>query len=290
MPNILKKCDLSLTKDFGIVGKPKREKFNWATGGTTGEFRFVSKRDLNIEGDYQREEVSHEKVAAIARGWDWLMLGTVSVVQREDESLWVFDGGHRVRASFYRDDVDLLPCMVHLVETISDEAKAFFARNTMYSVVSSLDRHRAALRAGEDTSIAVDELLKKNGLVVSKTCSTNAQIKCIGKLRTMVEVDIDLAERVLGAACVLADDKPVTARALGGLFLLCFRMQEKKGIDILTVYASKFETINQSIVEMAIHQRKVETGKGGEAVSAQAILGLLNKSKRRKLAWVEDSS
>ena len=96
--NILSKVDRSLApvpNPNRAVAVSKRDKFDWSTGGSRGEFRWIAKNDLNIDSRYQRDQVSEAKVMEIARDWDWLLLGCISVIEREDGSLWVFDGGHQ---------------------------------------------------------------------------------------------------------------------------------------------------------------------------------------------------
>ena len=160
--NILNKQCKALAPTFGnaAASVSKREKFSWAEPCTPGTFLMIEKDALNIDGTYQREEVSKSKVLEIARDWDWKLLGTLSVIMRKDGTFWVVDGGHRCRASFFRDDIKELPCMVFEAEDEKTEAKAFVGTNTMKSSVSAYHKHRAAVKTGEPIAVAAHVSVK----------------------------------------------------------------------------------------------------------------------------------
>lgn len=184
--NILSKIDKSLVGTPAGPAVRKVERYDWTTGGSVGSFAWIKKTDLNIDGRYQRDQVGEGKVRDIASRWDWLLIGTLSVIEREDGTYWVFDGGHRTRAAFYRDDVELLPCMVHKIASVNEEAKAFVARNTMVSNVSAFDRFHAAVCADEPVAQATNNILQELGLVPIKGgVQVGRYISCIGALQNV---------------------------------------------------------------------------------------------------------
>jgi hypothetical protein len=286
MGNILDKTDKSLANAFGIEAKvDKVNRYNWVPANMMGEFRLIKKQDLNIDGRYQRGQVSSLKVRDIARDWNWVLFEALSVAEREDGTYWVLEGGHRTRASFYRSDVQLLPCMVFKVGSLSDEAKAFVCTNTMVSNVSPADKHRAGVVANEPTSQKVQALLDEFGLrPVSGGSSCNDAVMCVGAIRSMIIEDEELAARVVRFVVGLERDEPISGALLKGIFRLCKRFAGK--VDILAEYGDKIALHSQRGLIIKINQFKAECGKGGEYISAQAILrDVINYKKQRRLTW-----
>ena len=77
------------------------------------EFRPIA--DLQIDESYQRSidtGPSQSLVKRIARDWDWGLCQPLNVAKREDGSLWVIDGQHRLAAARDRGDIYDLPCVV----------------------------------------------------------------------------------------------------------------------------------------------------------------------------------
>lgn len=287
MMNILDKTDKSLAPTPRANGQPtmsiKRVKFDWSQGGKPGHFRMIHKAQLNIDGRYQRDQVSDNKVREIARNWDWVLLGVILVVQRDDGSLWVFDGGHRTRAAFYRDDIDSLPCMVYQLEEISNESRAFLGKNLMTTNVSSVDKYKASVCAEDETAIATQEILKEFGVEVSFNATSSRQLKCINTLQKMVDKNESLAKRCFVFMMARTEGSPVSSVCLRGLFALCIRFANE--FDVLEKYGEKLARHSQKEMEVRIRQMRAECGKGGEKVEALALMSLINKGCRHKLTW-----
>lgn len=286
--NILSKVDKSLVQVPSRGKKivlPKRDKFDWSTGGSRGEFMWIAKGELNIDKRYQRDQVSEGKVREIASGWDWLILGSISVILRPDLSHWVFDGGHRVRASFYRDDVNELPCMVHKLESVNEEAKAFVIRNTMVNNVAAHDRFRASVCAEEPVSLSVQSILNECGLTAIKGGSVRVdQISCIGTLQTCVKEDPEAAKKVLRFLISISGDRPVVSKTLSAMFVLYRHF--KPQFDVIEKYGDKISRHSQREIEVKIDQFARECGKGGHVIGAKAILELINhKNRTNRIEW-----
>lgn len=282
--NVLSKVDRSLAPTPGGASVIKRTKFDWTPGGKVGEFSWIKKEELNIDGRYQRDQISEEKVREIARKWDWLLLGTVSVIQREDGTFWVFDGGHRTRAAFFRDDVECLPCMVHEIGEVSDEAKAFVARNTMVSNVSAIDRYRAAICAGEPTAVTTQNIMNELGLTAVKGGVTKGQyLACIGTLQKCVDTNAEDAMKVLEFCLSLAGEHLVSGKVLSAMFTL--HQHYKSDFDVIDRFGEKISRHSQREIEVKIGQFSTECGKGGAIIGAKAILELINHKSRNRLQW-----
>lgn len=285
--NILNKQCNAMAPTFGDAGAPisKHKKFSWAEPCKPGVFLMIKKEDLNIDGSYQREEVSKLKVIEIARDWDWKLFGTLSVIMRKDGTFWVYDGGHRCRASFFRDDITELPCLVFEVEDEKTEAKAFIGTNTMKSVVSAYHKHRASVITNEPHAVAVQSILDKHGYFPSQGTSKKYGFMAINSLQSQVKEDRVLAEKVFSACASIAQDgEQISGEVLDAVFTCQKKLAGKA--DILTnghLERMKRETLPG--IEAAIRREKHIVGKGGATISAKALLDVLNKGKQRRLMF-----
>lgn len=285
MGNFLDKRDKSLAPSFGGIVPPvdKVSKFNWSVPGPPGTFRLVNKQLLNLDDVYQRDKISDSTVRRIARSWDWTLFRVLSVAERPDRSLWVFDGGHRLRASFYRLDITELPCMVFPIANLKDEARAFIAGAIMTSPISAVDTWRASSIAEEPICVQTREILGRLGISVKKNATQQGDLKCIGTVRRIVATDPELAERVLATALAIAKDQPISGVVCGGLFEFAKHFAPR---DVLGELVDALLELGQGEIEKAARQLKAECGKGGDVIEAKAIMHLLNKGKRsRKLQW-----
>lgn len=289
MSNILDKSNKDIGPEEQIPDAAKsmhinkRLRCDWSQRTSPGQFMMIDKHLLNIDSRYQRDKVSVAKVKAIARKWDWVLFGVVLVVRRDDSTYWVFDGGHRTRASFYRDEITQLPCMVYTLSDISSEAQAFLGKNLMATAVHSVDKYRASVCAEDDIALRTQAMLKSVGVVVTLSASHSGQLKCINTLQDMVSKNEALAKRCLDFVLQRAEGSPVSSVCLRGLFALS--MHFAPAFDLLSQYGPALSRYSQKEMEIRVRQLRAECGKGGERVEALALLSLINKGRRNKLEW-----
>ena len=285
--NILDKSCRAMAPTFGSEKSSvaKSKKFCWATESKPGVYREIKKSDLNIDGAYQREQVSKEKVAEIARKWDWKLFGALSVIQRPDGSFWVFDGGHRSRAAFLRKDIEALPCMVFQAKDLAEEAKAFKGTNTMVSIVSAFHTHRAAVIAGEPVAVAAQEIVKKHGYAVDRNHERKFSFSAISALEKCVKENPAVAEMVFGLCASIAQNgEQITGTVLKGLFRCQIKLQGKADIGS----SENLEKLRRETlpgIQGAIRREIAIIDKGGEYIFAKAVLDLLNKGRRRRITF-----
>lgn len=261
----------------------KRKKFNWAEPSDPGLFMNIPKELLRIDEEYQREQVSVEKVLRIAREWDWRLYGALSVMQRQDLTYWVYDGGHRLRAAFHRDDITTLPCLVFKVEDKSQEAKAFVGANTMKSSVSSFHAYRGSLVAGEPVAVAVDEMLSKYGFTAVQFGRGPFDFRSAGTLSALVKKNAALAEDAFHLAVDIAGgEEHVSSIVLTAVYHLGGHTEENIFIN---PWRSKIISLSIAGIEAAARREAHIMGSGGKAVAARAMLGLINKGKRKRLRF-----
>lgn len=263
----------------------KRQKFSWSADSPAGRFNMIRKEELNIDGTYQREQVSDNKVREIARDWDWRLFGALSVIMRPDGTLWVYDGGHRTRAAFLRDDIEELPCMVFDCARIEDEAKAFVGTNTMKSSVSTFHKYRGALRAKEPRALQIKAVLDKYGYHATKNTKTRFGFAAINTLARLLKEDANLAESVFALCAEMAEDgESISGEILLGIFR-CAKKLENRADILQKDNRKKLHDAGIKGLESVIRREKHFVGRGGGTVAAKAILDLLNKGRQRRLSF-----
>ena len=134
------------------------------------EFRRI--HELKIDPAYQRTidtGGSQTLMRRIAMFWDWGLCQPLTVAKREDGTLMVVDGQHRLAAAKLRNDIYDLPCVVTAYANASDEAAAFVALNQQRRPLSKLDLFKAALAAEDNDAVAISRLLAAAGLTLAST-------------------------------------------------------------------------------------------------------------------------
>lgn len=127
--------------------------------------------ELRLDDSYQRSTdngASQALIKRIATGWDWRMCLPLVVSKRDDGSLWVIDGQHRLAAAILRGDIQFLPCCVGVYGSVADEAAMFVAMNRARKPMNRLDDFHAAIASGDEEAITIATLITDAGLSVSR--------------------------------------------------------------------------------------------------------------------------
>lgn len=170
------------------------------------EFRPIP--SLGIDPAYQRSIDNGESqglIRRIAVHWDWGLCQPLTVAKRDDGSLWVVDGQHRLAAARIRGDIYDLPCVVSLSGSVQDEASAFVAMNSQRKKLKPIDLFNAALAAGDEDAAAVTSIIGRSGLSLARHSNYTA----------WRPGEISNVAGVLG--CYRKYGGPATARALKAL-------------------------------------------------------------------------
>jgi hypothetical protein len=107
------------TKDGVIrnIDKETHPKYAWAKTDEPGKLAYINKNILNVDSSYQRTLRDNTRLF-IARNFSWAAFGVLSVANRSDGSLYVFDGQHRLAAAMERPSITQVPCVVFNVADI----------------------------------------------------------------------------------------------------------------------------------------------------------------------------
>jgi hypothetical protein len=123
--------------------------------------------DLQVDPAYQRSidnGPSQALIRKIATFWDWTLFHPLAVARREDGSLWVVDGQHRLAAARLRRDIYDIPCVVSPSLCQADEAASFVAMNQQRRALSKLDLFKAAVTGTDSEAAQIAAALAASGL------------------------------------------------------------------------------------------------------------------------------
>lgn len=149
------------------------------------ELRWVDPSTVGIDDAYQRS-LNLQRCRKIAREFDSALFTPINVGEREDGSLYCYDGMHRVQSALIAG-IERIPALVLRGTTRSTEARLFAAQNSRNNVAESAKINAEAI--GEDAlSMQTVALLAEFGLRLSKTgSSADGVVACAKVLRSMYE-------------------------------------------------------------------------------------------------------
>ena len=144
---------------------------------------------------------SRALIIRIAKNWDRDSCEPLVVSQREDRSLFVVDGQHRLAAAIMRGDIEQLPCFVCALPDLASEADRFVQFNKNRKSLSSLDLWKASVASGDPVALEITGSLERAGLRVSgttnNTVGTNALTNIGGLQRCYRKQGLDQLSAVL---------------------------------------------------------------------------------------------
>lgn len=194
--------NLNLTFDAGItnVGPGKTRQFGHPRESKNGSLQKVPKdklhgrrwapltesqpsiewihvEKLSVDKSYQRStdnDASRRLITSIAARFDWRLCTPLVVSRRPDDSLVIIDGQHRWMAASLRGDVPQLPCCVFRYESMAEEARMFIVANRARKPMNRLDDYFAAIAAGDEDALEIQEIVKDAGLKIARNISAPA--------------------------------------------------------------------------------------------------------------------
>lgn len=258
------------------------ERYGWKAQSEKGRIEWLDKNSLNVDHEYQRDNVSQSKVLEIARDWDWRACGTISVAKRADGSYWVFDGQHRTLGARKRDDISTLPCWVFDVGDKREEAAGYIAANTVRGPVRSLEKFKARLVAQDSVALDVAALVESVGYIVAGG-PAKFHLGCVQAVESELVKDRETAETVLSLCADIYCGEPIQNQAFKGLCYI-HSLLKKSGDKITRPdIRTKLMKSGPDEITRAINSAIGYRGRGGEKVYADGIVNLVNKGKRTNL-------
>ena len=146
----------------------------------TGEpiFERVNPADLLVDETYQRD-LSPKSIALIQKivsEWDWRRFKP-PVVAFADGGLQVIDGQHTAIAAASHPDIEAIPVMVVEAPELQSRALAFIGHNRDRLQVTAMQLHHAAVAAGEDSAVTVEQVCARAGVILVRSAYGGRQWK-----------------------------------------------------------------------------------------------------------------
>lgn len=259
-------------------GLDKISRYNWKMQDSPGVLANVKKTDILFDHEYQRSQ-NKAKILEIAKNWSWLAMGVITIADRGGQ-LYAVDGMHRVSAALLRSDIETVPCIIFKTSDVREEATGFVQANTLRKPISTFDKHRALLVAGDETAALVERLLDDGGFEPSTNSSKKNGVKCYGILHKLAKNKRDALLSAWPLVCAVCNGRMLSERILEGLVLIeavgSEKVSSKKWSNI--VLSVGFDALLDGAQSAAAYYSR-----GGAKVWADGMLQVINKGRRHRL-------
>ncbi len=139
--------------------------------GTMPSIEWIHVERLSIDHAYQRSpenDASRRLIIHIAAKFDWRLCLPLVVSRRPDDTYVIIDGQHRWLAARRRGDILQLPCCAFRYESTQEEARMFILANRSRRPISRLDDYFAALAAGDEDALEIQQIVTDAGFEVAR--------------------------------------------------------------------------------------------------------------------------
>jgi hypothetical protein len=139
--------------------------------------------------------------------------------------LKVLDGQHTAIAAAGHPNIDMIPVMIVEAADIASQAAAFVGQNTNHLGVTLLQQHKAAIIAGDDDALTVEQVCGPARVVVLTSPPSRAEYQpretvAINALRQLIDKRGAMKARMVLEALANADLAPITANHIRAADLL----------------------------------------------------------------------
>lgn len=233
-------------------------------------------------------------VAHLVANLDLEQLGLITVnVRHPSGDVFIIDGGHRIEALTKIGWGDQqVQCQAYDGLTEAEEAEVFLKLNSTLTV-NAFDKHRVAVTAGRDDARAIEQIVKAQGLRISRNRTEDA-VTCVGTLQRIYHRAGPTAlARTLGIVRDAYGRPGYEATVLGGIGLLVARYNGDLDIERLV---TKLNTAAAGVSGLRGRAAVAQKQFGGtrEACVAAAAVDIYNspggKGKRIPSWWKADQS
>lgn len=271
---------MEMATTFGNQSKTltKVDRYGWTIKDQPGFMKEINKSLLNVDMQYQRH-ANKSKVLTISSEWSWIACGVVVVAFR-DGKYWVMDGQHRVMAAKQRADINNLPCIVFESSGVEQEARGFLDVNTGRKAMSSIDKFKASIAAGNETANFVKELTDQLGIQFKHTTTNAREMKSVGWCMKRALENKKAFSDVLHLAAEICHDQPIQERLLDGIFYI-----HTNGLPVTNHNIRKhFIRVGANRLTESAIKASAYYSRGGAKVWADGMLQAINKGLHNRLS------
>lgn len=214
-------------------------------GVSSGKLRYLTAGDIKVDTRYQRG-LNLAQVERIASQFDPGAFGTITVSRRNDGSLWVLDGQHRLAALQHMNWGDQrVPCIVYDGLSLDDEAKLFYSPQMTRRALTPMERFRARLILGDPVAIEIKRIANAHGYEINTgtgsdgntdTIDAVAAVECIYKTwagGAMLGTVLGVTRDAWGT-----NEFHIPGSVLIGIAAFCYRFPEYNRTRLISVLRS----------------------------------------------------
>lgn len=259
-------------------GVDKVARYKWNMQDEPGVLAQVNKHKIMFDKSYQRN-VNDTKVLAIASDWSWLAMGVITLADRNG-LLYAVDGMHRVSAALRRSDIQDLPCIIFKTQSVKQEAKGFIQSNTLRKAVTTMDKHKAMVLAGDSVAIMVQRMIDDAGFVPATSSSVSNGVKCFGVLHRLAKTKPESLDKAWPVIVDVCRNRVLSERIIEAFVFLVERASDDitKGKWRNRINEIGFDGLKRAAEEAASYYAR-----GGARVWADGMVKAMNKGMRYRL-------
>ena len=255
------------------------------SSGTPGQLRHINKNHLHVDYAYQRM-VNEAKVIAIARDFNWMAFGTITVAHRNG-SYFVVDGQHRVLGARKRQEITDLPCIVLETKSQIEEAQGFLTAQTQRKPISASQKFKALLVVEDPHALKVNRLVESVGRsAANSSCATTVQ--CLALLLRLVERQEATLMRVWPLIAQVSIGHPLYERLVDGFVYIESHMPAGESLGGAK-WSKRAMAVGLTGLMNAATSASAFYKKGGAKVWGEGMVQALNYGLRNRLELTNSS-
>jgi hypothetical protein len=272
----------------GLNGKTidKVERYKWTIADEKGMFEWIDKNKLLIDEEYQRSKVSEARINEIASCWSWIACNSILVGLRENGSMWVIDGQHRVLGARKRSDITLLPCMIFDATQVT-EASGFLKVNTNRKPLTMLERLNAMVIEKDPVALRIVQVVAESGyrLIAGGTTRT---VACASALVDIFRKNDALAYKIWNLTVTICHEHKIPQDLLMGLFELESRLASgEHGTSLFERH--NVETLDSVGIKRLLESIATSASYHGARTAKSCAIGITNAiNKKRSTRRIPD--
>lgn len=214
-------------------------------------FEWVDPCSLLVDEAYQRNlsERSVTLIRKIVGRWSWSKFKPPIVVITE-HGHEVVDGQHTAIAAATHPSVRRIPVMIVEADSLQARADAFLGHNADRIAVTPLQMHHAAVLAGDETALTINQVCERAGARILKQLPGSAYYKIgdcvsVSTVRSLVNRRGAMGARRILQVCVEAKRSPIGAAELRAVEELLFGEVRATEGDIVSALLSLGDAAEQ---------------------------------------------
>lgn len=234
------------------------------------EMALVDIGNIHIDPAYQRD-MDEKRVKKLAAKFKQGAAKAVSLSRRPNGSLWCYDGQHTIE--IYRvAGFTHVPAVI-VNGDMKKEADWFEELNQSVKRVSARDRQRAGVVADKPSALAVQDLLDRFGIQISKGGLRSGMTNSVGAIGRYVSSDPARIAQAMRAIDEMWRDETEawSGVVLRGMFEACGKVAPK---ELIKACKTRRVTPRRILDWCSARQTSAGSSGGGACYACEAILTL----------------